>query len=103
MTATHQSAEGVQLVEKKRGLRFDPTINAGHVMSALTMLVAGFLAYSSLASRVSILEERSTTQNVRSGERAQEQKEAIADMRAEIKEVRRSVDDLTRILTGVKR
>lgn len=45
-----------QVSSAGRRVHFDPTINLGHVITAVTMLVAGSIAWATLDSRVSSLE-----------------------------------------------
>ena len=47
--------------EKKRLTFFDPTINAGHILTFISMVVAVMVSYSLLDKRVGVLEERSNT------------------------------------------
>lgn len=42
---------------EKRGIRFDATINLGHILTFLGFLIAGFGAWSTLDKRVTIIEE----------------------------------------------
>lgn len=77
-------------------LNFDPTINLGHVLTALTMLGTGAAAYSVLSTRVAVLEERSATALMRTGEQAAEQKESIREIRTDIKEMQRTLSDVAR-------
>ena len=47
----------------KPGIRFDPTINLGHVLTFLGFLIAIFAAWVNLDKRVVILEENKRTQH----------------------------------------
>lgn len=38
-------------------IRFDGTVNAGHILSLIAFLVSGFVAWSTLDKRVVVLEE----------------------------------------------
>ena len=40
------------------GVRFDMVINLGHVLTALAMLTAGFVAWSTVQSRITTIELR---------------------------------------------
>ena len=48
--------------DKKPGIRFDPTINLGHVLTFLGFLIAIFAAWVNLDKRVVVLEENRRTQ-----------------------------------------
>ena len=39
------------------GVKFDPTINLGHILTFVALLIAGFGAWSALDKRVTIIEE----------------------------------------------
>ena len=41
----------------RRGIKFDPTINLGHILTFVALLLAGFGAWSALDKRVTIIEE----------------------------------------------
>lgn len=44
------------------GVRFDPTINLGHVLTFIGFAVAGFTAWSTLDKRITVIEERASFQ-----------------------------------------
>ena len=50
--------------ENKRGVKFDATINLGHILTFLGFLIAGFGAWTTLDKRVLVIEERAATQAV---------------------------------------
>lgn len=79
-------------------LNFDPTINAGHLLTFAGLMIALFVGWATLDKRVVVLEEAKTYQV----ERDKTQDQAIADKMVEIrdglKEVRRSVDELRRAI-----
>jgi uncharacterized protein HemX len=77
---------------------FDPTINLGHVLTALAMLAAGFATYSSLDKRVVVLEERAAASVQQTQEQRAEQREASREMRTDIKDIQRSLNDINRAL-----
>jgi hypothetical protein len=47
-----------------RGVRFDATINLGHILTFLGFILAGFTAWTTLDKRVTVIEERAVLQNV---------------------------------------
>lgn len=74
--------------DDNRRLRFDPTVNAGHILTFLGFLVAGFVGWTTLDKRVVVLEEQRKTQEVRdmgqdarSGEKFIEIKESLVDIK----------------------
>lgn len=64
-------------------LRFDPTINAGHVLTMLAIAAAGAAAYNSIDKRVALVEQAqiNTADNVR-------------EIRHDVKDVQATVNDL---------
>ena len=68
-------------------MKFDPTINLGHILTAAAMLAAGFAAYSSLAQRVAVLEQLGEM-------RAQKTKDDVAEIKADLREIRGELKEL---------
>jgi methyl-accepting chemotaxis protein len=87
--------------EEKR-LRFDPTINAGHILTFVAMVVGLMTSYSLLDKRLGVLEERSATTTAQTSERVNEQKESLKEIKADIKDLQRSVNDISRAVAGRK-
>lgn len=48
----------------ERRIKFDATINLGHILTFIGFIVAGFSAYTSLNNRVVMLEDAKTAQSV---------------------------------------
>ena len=38
-------------------VRFDPTVNLGHVLTFIGFIISGFLAYQNIDKRIAVLEE----------------------------------------------
>ena len=49
--------DAVQEPQKRGGIRFDATINLGHILTFVGFLLAGFGAWSSLDKRLTVIEE----------------------------------------------
>ncbi len=76
-------------------LRFDPTINAGHLLTFAGFLLTGFIGWSTLDKRVVVLEEQRKSQevidkaqDVRSGEKFGEIRETMRDIKLTLDAVR---------------
>lgn len=68
---------------REHKVRFDPSINLGHVLTFIGFLIAGFGAWSSLDKRIVVLEEgRNTQQQV---DRSQDSR--VSDAVSQIKDV----------------
>lgn len=75
-------------------MRFDPTFNPGHILTAIALAVGGFGAYGMLDKRIAVQEANQTAQ-VATDRR---QDETIADMkrttREDLKEINSKLDRL---------
>ncbi|MBN9411347.1 MAG: TMF family protein [Burkholderiales bacterium] len=87
----------------RRRVSFDPTINLGHVLTFVGFMVAGFSAYSTLDKRQSVYEQQMTF--VVENARAQEMRlnAALGELKTDMKELQRSVNDLSRNTSAVER
>jgi hypothetical protein len=84
----------------KKKLTFDPTINAGHILTFISMAVAVMVSYSLLDKRVGVLEERSNAAIIQASDKAIEQKESLREIKADIKDLQRSVNEISRAVAG---
>jgi hypothetical protein len=85
-------------------LTFDPTINAGHILTFIAMVIGLMTSYSLLDKRIGVLEERSNTAIQQATERTTEQKDAIREIKSDIKDVQRSLNEISRaVLTNRRR
>lgn len=89
----------------KPGIRFDPTINLGHVLTFLGFLIAIFAAWVNLDKRVVILEENKRTQH--QIDKAQDQllqqnliqiRETLNDMRTGINRLNDRIDRVSGVV-----
>ena len=81
--------------EAKRGLRFDPTINAGHLLTFAGFILAGFVGWTALDKRVVVLEEqrkaqesRDVGQDARSADKFIEIKDTMNEIKRGVEQVR---------------
>lgn len=85
-------------VKASSGLRFDPTINAGHLLTfvATMVTVAVFFVtgWNLLDKRVVVLEEAKAYQARRDDAQDLAIGEKLTDIKEAVREVRRSVEDL---------
>lgn len=85
--------------DRKR-LNFDPTINAGHILTFISMVVSVMVSYSLLDKRVGVLEERSNTAIIQAADKQAEQKESLREIKSDIKDLQRSVNEISRAVAG---
>ena len=73
------------------GVKFDATINLGHVLTFIGFVIAGFTAWSTLDKRLTVIEERALfqtqidkAQDMKLAESMTQIKEALADIKTNI-------------------
>lgn len=89
----HQSQNTEQSDDDRR-IKFDKTINLGHVLTAVSMIVAVMVSWSMMDKRVVVLEEaraaqreRDTVQDASNREKFQEVRETMIDLRQAVEKV----------------
>lgn len=89
--------------EIKHGIRFDPTINLGHVITFIGFIVAIFVSWTTLDKRVLVLEEsRNTqahidkTQDMVLGQQMQQIRESLTDLKNGVQRVNDRLDKVGR-------
>jgi hypothetical protein len=85
---------------QRRRVAFDPTINLGHVLTFVGFIVSGFTAYNALDKRVTVVESQAAAVVERSREQDGRLKETLREIKDDVKELQRSVNDVNRTLTG---
>ena len=69
--------------EPHHGMKFDPTINLGHILTFVALLVAGLGAWSTLDKRVTVIEEARYAQKMLDSN----QDDRAAETTSQLKEV----------------
>ena len=77
-------------------LTFDPTINAGHLLTFAGMLIAVLLAWGNLDKRVVVIEESRQYQRLRDEGQDQLVTQQLVEIKAAIGEVKSGVNELRR-------
>ncbi len=83
---------GVERRERKQGVRFDNTINLGHILTFLGFLVTIMVTWSTLDKRVVVLEESRKAQVAMDNARDLRYGEKVSEIRESLGEIKRSVD-----------
>lgn len=83
-------------------VKFDPTVNLGHVLTFASMGAAVMASYALLDKRVGVLEERSNAAIAQATDRQVEQKESLREIKSDIKDLQRSVNEISRAVSGKK-
>lgn len=88
-----------ELEPKHHGIKWDATINLGHILTFVGFLLAGFGAWSTLDKRVTIIEEGKylqkavdTSQDLRSAEAAGQIKEVLQRLDRQIERIADRLD-----------
>jgi len=79
---------------RRKRLTFDPTINAGHLLTFVSLLGAMVVGWNTLDKRVVVLEEAKTYQRERDNAQDTAIAEKLVDIKETLREVKRGVDDL---------
>jgi len=85
-----QQLDGAQ----RKYVRFDPTLNTGHVLQIAVLVIGGFMAYTAVKT-----EQAETRANVRQVEAQaitdrSSTKDALADLKTDIKELQKSTGEI---------
>ncbi len=83
---------GVERRDRPQGVRFDKTINLGHVLTFLGFLVTIMVTWSTLDKRVVVLEESRKAQAVLDNAQDNRSAEKFTEIRETLGEIKRSVD-----------
>ena len=81
-------------------IKFDPTIKYGDLLTVGGMLIAISVAFSVFDKRISILEERSRADAITAVDRQVEQKETLREIKNEIKDLQKSVNEVSRAVAS---
>lgn len=98
MTTQDANVDALDRSQPRRRVVFDPTINLGHLISLSAFLIAALMAYSTLDKRVTLTEMQGQVSSDRDAAQDARLKEALAELKVDIKDVQRSVNDINRTL-----
>lgn len=73
-------------------MRFDPTINAGHLLTFAGFIIAGFAGWTTLDKRVVVLEEQRKSQEVRDNAQDLRSSEKFGEIREIMRDIKQTVD-----------
>ena len=94
MTTSHDS-DFTRLEARQRGrITFDPTINAGHLLTFAGFLISGFVAYSTLDKRVTVVEQRASSTEQRASEQDSRIKDSLGEIKQDLREVKGAINEL---------
>lgn len=85
---------------EKRGVRFDATVNLGHLLTFAGFLIAGFGAWTTLDKRVVVLEESKKAQTQIDAAQDFRFSDAVAQLRAQLEKMDAKLDRLVETRGG---
>lgn len=77
---------------KPGGLKFDPTINLGQVLTIIGFVGTGFITYNQIDKRISILEESTKHQMAVDNRQDSEMKESKSIVRDDLRDINNKLD-----------
>ena len=83
---------GVERRERTRSVRFDNTINLGHLLTFAGFLITIMASWTTLDKRVVVLEESRKAQAIMDGAQGLRSAEKFSGIRDTLGEIKRSVD-----------
>ncbi len=78
----------------------DRSINITTVISVLMLAGTGAGVYSTIDKRIAVLEANAISATTRSTEQQIEQKESIKEIKIDIKDIQRSLNEISRSIAG---
>ena len=81
---------------KPSGLSFDPTINAGHLLTFAGFVFIGLGGYTALDKRVVVIEQRTENLDRRAAEQDARLKETLTEIKQDLREVKGTVGQIAR-------
>jgi hypothetical protein len=73
-------------------LKFDPTINAGHLLTFAGFIVAGFIGWTTLDKRVVILEQQRISQEYRDNSQDSRNDEFKGEIKDTLKDIKNTLE-----------
>ncbi len=83
-----------EISEQRKKLHFDPTINAGHLLTFLGVIAAFLIGWSTMDKRVLVLEEAKSYQRERDSNQDAAIRDKLAELREGQMETRRTLEEI---------
>ena len=93
---------GVERRERAQGVRFDNTINLGHLLTFVGFLITIMVSWTTLDKRVVVLEESRKAQAIMDSAQDLRSAEKFSEIRDTLGEIKRSVDKVNDRLERAK-
>lgn len=82
------------MADLQKGVRFDPTINLGHILTFVGFILSGFLAFQHLDKRVAVLEEDRKTQELIHDYQDKKLLDLNQSIQQSLQEIKKSIEKL---------
>lgn len=79
---------------KRRPVKFDPTINLGHILTFIGFIASGSVAYFDLRERIAVHDVRIQQIDTETNAEEGRIRDTLRELRDDVREVRRGVDQL---------
>ena len=93
---SEDTAPGALDTTRRRRVRFDPTINLGHLLTFVGFLATGMAAYSDLKERIAVQAVRIQAAEAEAAAEKTRNRDSLREVKDDLKEIRRGVEDLAR-------
>ncbi len=101
-TDTDTDFDRLSAAKRRPLVRFDPTFNSGTIVQIVVICVGGLLAFGAVKEQLAT--QRTDIENVKSNAVAESLrvKDSITDLKGDVKEVQRSINELGQRLAEIK-
>lgn len=101
MTVPTESESAGYVPNGKWKIQVIPRIDLGHILTIVGMVSVLVVSYNSFDKRVVILEEAHKTGQARTVEKESQWKDSVLDLKGDVKELQRSVNEINRNIRPV--
>jgi len=84
----------------RRKVKFDPTVNLGHLLTLSACIVAGVSGFTSLEKRITLIEAKANQLEQSNASTEARMRETLTEIRLDVKDARRAIDDVSRTLNS---
>jgi len=103
MSTSTSSFGALESSGSRKRVQFDPTINLGHILTFVGFMLAGFGAWGNIDKRLTLTEVQSVAVVERTADQDKRMNEALRELKADVKDVQRAVNDINRTLASEKK
>lgn len=101
MSATPSNFGQFEPPQHRQRIKYDPTVNLGHILTFVGFMLAGFGAWGNIDKRITLTEVQATAALERTTEQDKRMSEVLKELKTDVKDVQRAVNDINRTLAIV--